>query len=92
MDGGGPGKGALGTLLVDGKQVGQGRIDHTIAARYSLDETFDVGEDTGTAVVDDYSAKLPFKFTGTLEKLTIDLDKKPTAAPDAAVAEAALTD
>ena len=72
-DGGGRGKGATGVLLVDDVKVGEGRIASTIPNRYSLDETFDVGEDTGTAVVDDYSAKMPFKFTGTLDKLTIDL-------------------
>lgn len=72
-DGGGRGKGATGVLLVDGAKVAEGRIANTIPNRYSLDETFDVGEDTGTAVVDDYSAKMPFKFTGTLDKLTIDL-------------------
>ena len=72
-DGGGRGKAALGVLLVDGEEVAQGRITTTIANRYSLDETFDVGEDTGTAVVQDYSARMPFRFTGTLEKLTIDL-------------------
>ena len=72
-DGGGRGKGALGVLLVDGKEIAQGRIDTTIANRYSLDETFDVGQDTGTAVVDDYAAKMPFKFGGELEKLTVDL-------------------
>ena len=82
MDGGGPGKGALATLLIDGKQVGQGRIDRTIPARYSLDETFDVGEDTGTAVVSDYRTKMPFKFTGELEKLTIDLTKNDLKADD----------
>lgn len=72
-DRGGPGKGGVGTLLVDGEQVGQGRIERTIPTRYSLDETFDVGEDTGTAVVADYAAQMPFRFTGKLEKLTIEL-------------------
>lgn len=72
-DGGGRGKGALGKLIVDGVQVAEGRIDHTIANRFSLDETFDVGEDTGTAVVADYSTRMPFRFNGSLDKLTIDL-------------------
>jgi arylsulfatase len=72
-DGGGPGKGGVGTLLVDGKQAGQGRIERTIPTRYSLDETFDVGEDTGTAVVNDYAARMPFRFSGKLDKLTIEL-------------------
>jgi hypothetical protein len=57
-DGGGIGKGATGTLFVDGKQVAQGQISQTIPIRFSLDETFDVGEDTGTAVADDYASKM----------------------------------
>jgi arylsulfatase A-like enzyme len=76
-DGGGVGKGGLGTLLVDGKQVGQGHIERTIRARFSLDETFDVGEDTGTPVVEDYADKMPFRFTGTLNKFVIDLTPNP---------------
>jgi hypothetical protein len=39
-----------------------------VAARFSLDETFDVGEDTGTPVVEDYAAKMPYPFTGTLRR------------------------
>lgn len=72
-DGGGRGKGGVGTMLVDGAQVAQGRIENTIANRFSLDETFDVGEDTGTAVVEDYAAQMPFRFTGKLDKFTIEL-------------------
>src|SRR5580704_9999220 len=67
-DGGGIGKGATGILFVDGKQVADGRIPQTVPVRFSLDETFDVGEDTGTPVVDDYVDKMPFSFTGTLKK------------------------
>jgi arylsulfatase len=74
-DGGGIGKGGTGTLRVDGKQVAQGRIDHSIRARFSLDETMDFGEDTGTPVVEDYAAKMPFKFTGTLDKFVIHLSE-----------------
>ena len=81
-DGGGIGKGGTGTLLVDGQQVAQGRIERTIRYRFSLDETFDVGEDTGTAVIDDYAEQLPYKFTGTLAKLTIDLASQTLSAKD----------
>jgi arylsulfatase A-like enzyme len=73
-DGGGIGKGATGTLFVDGKQVAEGRIPRTIPARISLDETFDVGEDTGTPVVEDYNDKMPFAFTGTLKKFVVILE------------------
>ncbi len=62
-DGPGIGKGGTGTLLVDGKQVAQGKIARTLAFRLSLDETLDCGEDTGTPICEDY--QVPFKFTGT---------------------------
>jgi arylsulfatase A-like enzyme len=73
-DGGGIGKGATGTLFVDGKQVAQGQIPRTIPTRFSLDETFDVGEDTGTPVVEAYADKMPFPFTGTLKKFVAILE------------------
>jgi arylsulfatase len=70
-DGGGMGKGGTGTLSADGKQIAQGKIERTVPIRYSLDEGLDVGEDTGTPV--DLSYDVPFKFTGKIEKVTIDL-------------------
>jgi hypothetical protein len=72
-DGGGVGKGATGTLFVDGKQVAQGRIERTAIVRFSLDETFDIGE-TGTPVVEDYADKMPFAFSGTLKKFVVVLE------------------
>jgi arylsulfatase A-like enzyme len=72
-DGGGIGKGGQGTLSVDGKTVGQGRIEKTAPFRFSLDESFDIGEDTGTPVIDEYDAKMPFKFTGNLQKVEFKL-------------------
>jgi arylsulfatase len=73
-DGGGYGKGATGILFVDGTQVAQGRILRTIPIRFSLGETFDIGEDTGTPVVEDYVDKMPFRFTGTLKKFVVVLE------------------
>ena len=73
-DGGGIGKGGTATLRVDGKQVAQGQIPQTVQVRFSLDETFDVGEDTGTPVVEDYADKMPFAFSGTLRKLVVVLE------------------
>jgi arylsulfatase len=81
-DGPGAGKSATGTLTVDGKQVAQGKIERTIPTRYSLDETLDIAEDTGTPVVEDYLAKMPFKFTGELKKVVIELGKSGLAAAD----------
>jgi hypothetical protein len=81
-DGPGMGKGGTGTLSVDGKQVAQGTIERTIPVRISADETMDVGEDTGTPVVEDYVAKMPFKFTGVLKKVVIELGKSGLTASD----------
>jgi arylsulfatase len=73
-DGGGIGKGATARMLVDEKQVAEGRIEQSVVARFSLDETFDVGADTGTAVVDDYADRMPFEYTGELKRLLVVLE------------------
>ena len=71
----GYGKGGTGTLSVDGKQVAQGRIERTIPLRFSLDETLDVGMDTGTPVVEEYLSRMPFEFTGTLDRVVVKLGR-----------------
>jgi arylsulfatase len=70
-DGGGIGKGGTATLTVDGKEVGKGRVERTMPIRITLDEGFDVGEDTGTPV--NLSYDVPFKFAGQIEKVVVDL-------------------
>jgi len=65
-DGGGLAKGGLVTLFVNDKKVGEGLVEMTVLARYSADETFDIGMDTGSPVRDDY--KSPNPYTGTLKK------------------------
>ena len=70
-DGPGIGKSATAALLVDGQKVGEGRIPRTIPFRVSADETFDIGEDTGTPVSEDY--QVPFHFNGRLKKVVIKL-------------------
>jgi arylsulfatase len=54
-DGGGKGKGGTGTLLVNGKIVGGGRIEKTVPIYFLTDDTFDVGEDWGTPVSPTFS-------------------------------------
>jgi arylsulfatase A-like enzyme len=74
-DGGGPGKGANIILLVDGKQVAKGRVERTVLFRFSLDETWDVGQDNGTPV--EFNVyDVPFKFDGELKKVSVDIAKK----------------
>ena len=70
-DGGGFGKGGTVKLLVNGKQVGTGRVEKTEPARFSADETFDIGCDTGSPVSDRLPS--PFRFTGTIKKIEVDL-------------------
>ena len=46
--GAGPGKGGTGVLSVDGKELDRKTVEHTIPLTLALDETFDVGIDTGS--------------------------------------------
>ena len=70
-DGGGMAKGGTVTMFVNDKKVGEGRVDKTIFVRFSADETFDTGLDTGSPVSDLYQS--PFKFDGKLNKIEIDI-------------------
>ena len=79
-DGNGVGKGGTVTLFVNGKKVGEGRVDKTILGRFSADETFDTGLDTGTPVSELYAS--PFKFTGKLSKVEVDLAPTNLSAED----------
>jgi len=68
----GIGKGGTGVLEVDGKEVAAKTIPHTIPFVLTFDETFDVGVDTRSGVNDaEYS--VPFRFTGTIEGLTVEV-------------------
>jgi arylsulfatase A-like enzyme len=85
-DGPGPGKGGTGVFTVDGRELAKKTIAHTIPLIMTVDETFDIGVDTGTGV--DESYKLPFKFTGTIDKLTFKLGpSQMTAAEQRALEE-----
>jgi arylsulfatase len=78
-DGGGLGKGGTGTLFANGKNVATGRIEKTQPAIFSADEGADVGEDGETPVVEDYGIPAPYKFTGKIDKITIDLKEMKAA-------------
>jgi hypothetical protein len=89
-DGGGMGKGGMGTLFVNGAQVAQNRIEHTQCCMFSADETADVGIDLGTPVVEAIGSESKSRFTGHIPKLTIevrDVDAKAEAAVKAAQTE-----
>jgi arylsulfatase len=71
---GGVGRGGEFTLSVDGKSVAGGKVDRTIPYVISVDETLDIGEDCGTPIDDAYADRMPFHFTGELERLIIELE------------------
>ena len=70
-DGGGMSKGGTITLLANGRKIGTGRVDNTAGFKYSLYEGQDIGEDSGSPVDTTYAP--PFKFTGRIEKVTVEL-------------------
>ncbi len=70
-DGPGPAKGGTGVLSVDGRELDRKTLEHSIPLTLPLDETLDIGMDTGSGV--DNSYELPFKSTSTIDKLTIKL-------------------
>lgn len=72
-DGGGIGKGGTASLYLDGKQVGEGRIERTHGIFFSMDETADVGADAGAPVSEDYGHG-ESTFSGSVSWVQIDLD------------------
>ena len=86
-DGGGVGKGGVGTLFVDGQKVGEARVLHTVPFVFSADDFTDIGIDNGAPVTEDYET--PFgRFTGKISWVRIDVGKDTFV--DAAGEEAAL--
>jgi arylsulfatase len=83
-DGGGVGKGGTATLLVNGGQVANGRIDRTQGMVFSADETAGVGMDDATPVTTDYKER-DNAFTGKILKVTVDV--KPVGAAVKAAAD-----
>jgi arylsulfatase A-like enzyme len=81
-DGPGMGKGGIGTILVNGQKVAEGRIERTQCCFFSADEGADVGVDEATPVTEDYKEGNN-KFTGKINSVTIDL--KEMKAADAGV-------
>jgi len=71
-DGGGLAKGGNVTLYLDGKKVGEGRVNATQPMAFSADETTDLGSDSGTPVTDDFGAK-DSAFNGKVKWVQIDL-------------------
>jgi arylsulfatase len=82
-DGGGkPGAGGTGTLSINGKKVGSGRLARTIPFIYGV-ETADVGIDLYSAVTTAYATG-ENQFSGKIKQVVISV-KSDAAKPDAGV-------
>jgi len=68
--GGGPGRAATATLLVDGRAAGTTQLARTVPGFFSIDETFGVGIDSGSAV-GPYPGGA--EFTGRLVDVRVEL-------------------
>ncbi len=73
-DGGGLAKGGEVSLFLDGAKVGEGHLPASVPMIFSADETCDIGQDTGSAVSDDYSAT-ESRFSGTVKWVQLDAGK-----------------
>jgi arylsulfatase len=73
-------RGGTGTLKVDGKVVSTEKLEFTVSLALSLDTVFNIGAADGTPV-DDKDYQIPFKFEGTISKVTCPLDR-PKLAPE----------
>jgi arylsulfatase len=70
-DGKPAGAGGTLTLLADGRALATGRIEQTLTTMFSVTDGLDVGLDLGSPVSDAYEP--PFRYTGQLDSVTIDL-------------------
>ena len=68
-DGGGLAKGGNVAMFVNDKKVAEGRVEKTIFGRFSAEETFDTGLDTGSPVSDLYAS--PFNLTGAINRVEV---------------------
>jgi arylsulfatase len=84
----GLGRSGTGALRVDGKDVTCQTMECTTPLTLPIDETFDIGSDTGTPV-DDRDYQVPFSFTGRIDKLTITLERPKLTPEDVQKLEAA---
>ncbi|WP_348812837.1 arylsulfatase [Flavobacterium maritimum] len=71
-DGGGMGKGGMGTISVNGDKVAENRINRVQPGIFSVDDLADIGVDDGTHVADYGKSS---KFNGKINKVFIEQKK-----------------
>ena len=70
-DGGGLARGGGVLLYLDGRKIGEGRVDMTQPMVLSIDETLDIGCEGGSTVSEDYTARTS-KFNGKINWVQLD--------------------
>ncbi len=61
------------SLYANDEKIGEGRIERTVAVRFSAYAGMDVGRDNGLPVDRAYAEKAPYAFTGKVKKVVFDL-------------------
>jgi arylsulfatase len=60
----------MGTLTLNGKKIGEGRIEKTNSNTFGIDESADVGVDENTPVFPGYAKRE--KFSGKIASVTVE--------------------
>ena len=68
-----PGSGGRVTLWANDRQIGEGRLEHTVPVAFSSYSGMDIGRDNGLVVDLAYEDKAPYAFTGTVKQVVFDL-------------------
>ena len=68
-----PGAGGTVTLWANDRQIGQGRMPHTVSLLFTTYAGMDIGRDNGGVVDLAYEDKAPYAFTGTVQRVVFDL-------------------
>lgn len=71
-------------IKINGKDVASGRAPRSPSMFFTTNDTFDIGRDSFSPVVEDYHAKAPFAFNGVIGKVHIRYIDSPKAPQGAA--------
>ena len=61
------------SLYANDEKIGEGRIERTVAVRFSAYAGMDIGRDNGLPVDRAYADRAPYPFTGKVKKVVFDL-------------------
>ena len=68
-----PATGGDVTLFANDRQIGKGRMDHSVPIRFPRYAGMDIGRDNGGVVDRRLQNRKPFPFTGTVKKVVFDI-------------------